>query len=239
MAEKVEKIITTPEWPAKINIGCGYDKRLGHLNVDMDPHCSPDILITNNNFSQLPREHFETLVANDVLEHIPRSQTMNALLEWADLVQVGGMMELKTSNVIAIAEMMKASNAYALHDGYTVFFYGNQMHPGDFHYTGFTHVTLPVLLTAAGFEVLDIREHDTWLLVASARKKLSWTALLKNDLGDQEFVYTAYQQALQREPEPPFFEGEMELARTDRRGLLKKLFGCQERQLRVARALGF
>ena len=70
----------------KLNYGCGFDKRLGYLNVDMDPACQPDLLIKSNDFSQLPKYHFEELLAKDVLEHIPRTQTLNALLEFSSLL---------------------------------------------------------------------------------------------------------------------------------------------------------
>lgn len=223
----------------KINVGCGYDKRPGHLNVDMDPACRPDILISDNNFSELPRRHFDTLVAHDVLEHIPRSESLNALLEWSDLMTVGGTLELQTSNVIAVAEMMKSTKSYQYHAAYTVFMFGNQMHPGDFHYTGFTHVSLAVLLEAAGFEVVEMSEHDTWLLKVEARKALDWSALLAVDTDNRDFVQIAYAQALDREPEEAFLPGELALASNDRRALLKKLFGSEERCLRVAHRMGY
>lgn len=48
-----------PALPAKLNIGCGYDKRDGYLNIDSDPACCPDILIIDNDLSGLPKGHFE------------------------------------------------------------------------------------------------------------------------------------------------------------------------------------
>jgi hypothetical protein len=224
----------------KINIGCGYDKRAGFLNVDMDPNCEPDLLITDNNFSVLPRKHFETLVSMDVLEHIPRAETGNALLEWADLLALGGIVELETSNVIAIAEMMKSIRSFERHSVYTIFMYGNQVHPGDFHYTGFTEITLRVHLAAAGFETLELIERDTWLFAVKARKILDWTELLgRLGLSDQEFVREAYLQALHREPESLYVPGDIQSASTDRRAFLKHLYGSEERRLRTAQQLGF
>lgn len=239
MSLGAQTITAYPDWPTKINVGCGYDKRPGHLNVDMDPACEPDLLIAHNDFTVLPREHFETLVSYDVLEHIPRSETMNALLEWADLIRPGGMLELQTSNVVAIAEMMKATRSYERHSVYTIFMYGNQLHPGDFHLTGFTDITLSVFLAAAGFEVLEMYEDEIWLYTCTARKIAGWADLLKADLSDHDFVQAAYRQALQRDPEDAFLEIELEAARTDRRGLLKKLFASDERCLRTAGSLGY
>jgi hypothetical protein len=47
----------------KLNYGCGYDKREGYLNVDMDPHCAPDFLVQNMDFSQIPKHRFDEVTA--------------------------------------------------------------------------------------------------------------------------------------------------------------------------------
>jgi predicted SAM-dependent methyltransferase len=224
----------------KINVGCGYDKREGYLNVDMDPACAPDLLIADNNFTNLPRKHYEVLLAHDVLEHIPRAESLNALLEWADLIAPAGTLQLQTSNIVAIGEMMKAVRTYERHHVYTTFCYGNQMHPGDYHFTGFTDITLRVLLVSAGFEVRSFEETDTWLYAVEGRKVVDWTGLLdRSDLSDHDFVREAYVAALDREPEALFIPGDVQQASEDRRGLLKKLYGSEERRLRVAQKLGF
>lgn len=226
----------------KINIGCGYDKRPGFLNVDMDSACAPDVLITDNSFSELPRKHFDMLISYDVLEHIHRSETTNALLEWADLMQLGGAIDLETSNVVAIAEMMKVDRTYERHATYTTFMFGNQVHAGDYHHTGFTDITLRVEMMAAGFEVDELVEREIWLYRLKGRKVLDWTALLDagDELSDREFVTRAYMDALDRAPEDPFFALEIAFLEqtNDRRALLKKLFASQERRLRVAQKLG-
>ncbi|MCW2361389.1 MULTISPECIES: methyltransferase [Sphingobium] len=226
----------------KINVGCGYDKRLGHLNVDMDPACDPDFLVVDNGFSGLPRKHFDTLVSYDVLEHIQRAETTNALLEWADLLSAGGVLDLETSNVVAIAEMIKSVRVYERHSTYTTFMYGNQAHPGDFHHTGFTDITLRVHVTAAGFEIEEFSQRDTWLYCLKARKVLDWTALLDQaDLSNEEFVFRAYADALDRTPEEPFLSANIAMLdhTADRRGFLKMLWGSEERRLRIAQRLGF
>jgi hypothetical protein len=46
----------------RINIGCGYDHRPGYLNVDMDAACKPDMLITDKEFSTLPRHEAKDLL---------------------------------------------------------------------------------------------------------------------------------------------------------------------------------
>ncbi|MBF5090890.1 methyltransferase [Novosphingobium sp. NBM11] len=186
--------------PKKINIGCGFDKRPGFLNVDMDPNCKPDLLITDNNFSQLPRKFFNHLIAYDVLEHIHRSETVNALLEWSDLMTIGAHIEVETSNVLAIVDLMREDQSFLNHWKCSIFMYGNQAHDGDYHHTGFTEVTLRTYLAAAGFQVDELIHHLDWIILVHGRKVEDWSALAdqSSDISDHDFVVAAYEQALAR-----------------------------------------
>jgi hypothetical protein len=85
--------------PTRLNFGCGYDKRADYLNVDSDPACAPDVLLVDNDLSVLAGEPFEEVLALDVLEHIPRTQTPSVLLEWADLLGDGGRLRVKWETV--------------------------------------------------------------------------------------------------------------------------------------------
>lgn len=231
-------LITHVKSPKKINIGCGYDKRPGFLNVDMDPACQPDVLVTGADLSQFERRAFDEMVAHDVLEHIPRAQTASALLEWADILQTEGTLSIRTSDVRAIVTLMNGQQTYAAHAVHTIFMYGNQVHPGDWHHTGFTDLTLRVHLLSAGFEVLDMNTEDGWILVANAKKVADWTALDRDkNLNSKQFVEAACREALLREPEETFtdlWESWLESGAHNRRSLLKVLYTSDERRLRVA-----
>lgn len=230
--------------PKKINIGCGFDKRPGFLNVDMDPNCKPDLLIADNNFSQLPRKFFNHLIAYDVLEHIHRSETVNALLEWSDLMTIGAHIEVETSNVLAIVDLMREDQSFLNHWKCSIFMYGNQAHDGDYHHTGFTEVTLRTYLAAAGFQVDELIHHLDWIILVHGRKVEDWSALAdqSSDISDHDFVVAAYEQALGRAPQEPFLSLEvswLDQGAMNRRDILKKLYRSQERALRVAAQLGY
>jgi predicted SAM-dependent methyltransferase len=227
--------------PQRINVGCGYDHRPGFLNVDMDPACKPDLLLKDNDFSVLPRRHFSELVAMDVLEHIPRALTMPALLEWADLMQVGGRMTLETSSILGVARMLMARPSFQDQHTCTIYLYGNQAHAGDFHHTGFTETTLRTYVLSAGFEIHTFVERDNWIFLLEATRVLDWTALLGSATPDAEFVEAAYQASLFRSPQEPFTSAHLrELAEgRPRRDLLKQLFGSLERNYRIAQRNGW
>lgn len=227
--------------PRLINVGCGFDKRPGYLNVDMDPNCSPDILVTDIEFSNLPKRSFEGLISYDVLEHIRRADTPGALLEWADLLHLNGTMELETSNVMAIVDLMREHQSYQMHAAYTVFMFGNQVHEGDYHHTGFTDRTLKVQILAAGFEIDQFEERDRWLYWLKARKTYDWAALLDEELSDADFVVEGWRAALERDPEPEFAAGLKTWLATgekSRRFILKHLHDSEERRILMAKRYG-
>jgi predicted SAM-dependent methyltransferase len=224
----------------KINIGCGYDRRAGYLNVDMDPACNPDMLLTDNDFSNVPKRHFGHLAAIDVLEHVPRANTMHALLEWANILKAGGTMTLDTSSILGVAKLLQDRPSFADQHNLTTCLFGNQTHPGDFHYTGFTEATLRTYVMSAGFAVDSMELHDDWLFLMQAHKTLDWTDLLDMSLSDESFLLAAYERALFRRPEEPFTSSHYRdlAAGQPRRALLKQLFASAERNYRVAQRQG-
>jgi hypothetical protein len=228
--------------PSKLNIGCGYDKRVGYLNVDMDPACNPDLLITDNDFSSLPRQHFDEVFAHDVLEHIRRAETGAALVEWADLLQVGGSLVVQTSSILGVAQLLEKHQNYVDQANFTIYLFGNQAHPGDFHYTGFTEATLKIHLIAAGLEIEEFEVRDAWLFHVKARKEHDWTRVLAGtgDVSNAEFVKLAYREALFREPEEIYLNllvSQIETGRS-RRDVLRQLYSSEERRMRISQQRG-
>jgi hypothetical protein len=223
--------------PTKINVGCGQDKRPGYLNIDVDPAALADILIVNNDDSMIPRNYFEEVLAHDVLEHIPRANTLAALLDWADYLVDGGKLVLQTSSILGVAAKLQQSTRYEQQHGWTVCLFGNQVHSGDYHLTGFTELTLKVHLLAAGFRIDHFGLQQDWLLTAEATKIDNWSASVDPAVGsDTEFIRAAYQRALFRNVEG----SELELATnalklgTPRTAALKAIYASPERLFCIA-----
>lgn len=186
----------------KLNIGCGYDKRPEYLNVDIDPKCSPDLLLNaDGSLDVLPKSHFFEILASDVLEHVPRSESLRNLLIWNELLVQGGCLNIKTTDIISLASRMVSDMSYAAHHGWTICLFGNQAHPGDFHLTGFSEITLEVLLSAAGFEVVTKGQIDEWMFDWTAKKVDSWSDFVKEhkQLSDFEFLCNTYKRVFLRE----------------------------------------
>jgi hypothetical protein len=225
----------------KINYGCGFDKRPGYLNVDMDPGCEPDYLIPVGDFSGLPRRHFSEVYAKDVLEHIPRVKTLDALLDFSSLLRPGGSLVVQTTNILQVAKMLRDRPSFADQHGWTQCLFGTQAHPGDFHFTGFTDTSLTVHLEAAGFRVLSRSLVDDWMMLYTCTKYWEWDDLEHQSSNDADFVRAAYNAILNREPDEGgrcYFLQTLAAGET-RRSALKTIASAPERLYVTARRLGF
>lgn len=225
----------------KLNYGCGFDKRAGYLNVDSDPLCEPDTLIKDGDLSELPKLHFSELLAKDVLEHIPRAKTLDVLLDFSSLLKEKALLVVQTSSVLHIAEKLKENSSFASQYGWTICLFGNQVHAGDYHYTGFTDTTLTVYLAAAGFEIVQKELVEDWCLRYECRKKFAWdNLLLDGNLDNAEFLNKAYQNSFNRDIDETgiiHFGGMLQKG-VDRREVLKQIFTAPEHLYVTASILG-
>lgn len=228
----------------KLNFGCGYDKREGYLNVDVDPVCKPDLLIKNNDFSKIPLNHYEEILANDVLEHIPRTQTLKTLLEWSRYLKPKGRLQLQSTSVLGVAKQLEKKNAkFADQHGWLTCLFGNQAHEGDFHHNGFTETTLRTYLLAAGYKIDSFELRDKWLFHVNAHLAYDWTATLKKYArdSDEKFTQAIFKEAFGRKPDAMGEQYILEALRSKslgRLGALEHLLRSPERLYYTAKQNG-
>jgi SAM-dependent methyltransferase len=187
----------------KTNLGCGFDKREGFLNVDMNAFHHPDLVCDITALYPLPSGHFEHVVAKDVLEHIPRFRTRNALREWNRILKLGGLLELQVPNVIGLLHELELaeSQSVSCQEQWLTCLFGTQSYSGDFHFTGFTELTLRAVLASCGFDVVALESRDNWLFVVSARKRRESGIDPIYKLDDESFVDSLYRRLLRRAPD--------------------------------------
>ena len=225
---------------SKINFGCGYDKLDGYLNVDVDPACKPDVLLPIGDLSSLPKHHFREVYAKDVLEHIPRSKSLEALLEFSSLLRDDGMLFVQTTSITQVAKKLEENPSFADQYGWTICLFGNQVHPGDFHYTGFTDTSLTVHLAAAGFEVTSKSMVEDWCMRFECRKRDAWDDLLDSIIDNPQFIALAYERFFYRTVDDiglVHFGRRLD-AGVDRRTVLKEIVSPPERLFVTARRIG-
>jgi SAM-dependent methyltransferase len=160
------------ELPRRANLGCGWDKRAGYLNVDSDERTQPDLLASVLDLERLPSAHFDEILALDVLEHLPRTETDRALAEWTRLLRPGGTIRIRVPSYLHLAERLLVGpyDSDEHHRSTMHLAYGTQAHGGDFHHTCFTPLTLREHLHRAGLGVCHAEILDGWMFDVVAVK---------------------------------------------------------------------
>jgi hypothetical protein len=180
-------------FPVRLNLGCGYDRREGFLNVDLQHRHNPDMVADVTALPQLPSDHFELIVAQDVLEHLERQKVPLAVAEWSRLLAAEGMLEIRVPSLLDLLVMLgsPASRSAARAEEVIHLLYGTQAYSGDYHLSGFTAETLDALMSKTGLLICEASLLHGWLFELRARR----TDVLASD---KEFVHHAYFQILGR-----------------------------------------
>ncbi len=156
--------------PTKLNLGCGFDKREGYLNVDFQDFHDPDLVADVRDLGVLPDGHFDEVMAIDVLEHMERTETAKALAEWHRVLAEGGTLRLQVPDVLAVGQLLQERDSHEDHELFIHHLYGTQAYTGDFHLAGFTDRLMIELLLDAGFDHIRTHCEHQWLLVVEARR---------------------------------------------------------------------
>jgi predicted SAM-dependent methyltransferase len=86
----------------KLNLGCGFDKREGWLNVDNFPECAPDRLLDIEKTPwDLPTNGFDEILMKHVLEHVGAQFDGFAAVmrELYRVLAPGGLLEIHVPHV--------------------------------------------------------------------------------------------------------------------------------------------
>lgn len=134
----------------RLNVGCGEILKEGYVNVDL--------FVQNPGIVQAPADSLpysdssvDEVFSSHLLEHITHGQTIKVLSEWFRVLRPGGTLQLVVPdlewclrNWLSLPESERWG--FPL---YTIF--GLQIHPGEYHHTGFTVPRLIYLLQSVGF----------------------------------------------------------------------------------------
>jgi predicted SAM-dependent methyltransferase len=173
-------------YPRRINLGCGFDRRPGYLNIDFQQFHEPDLVADVRNLAMLPSAGYDEIVAQDVLEHLPRADALRTLKEWARLLRPGGVLLLRLPDLVGLLGLFVGRPGREDQEELVQCLFGTQAYDGDFHQNGFTEVLLRHYLHEAGFAAVHFEHMDEWLFEVTATR--GEPAPL--DLGDLPFMRT-------------------------------------------------
>jgi len=158
--------------PKQLNLGCGHDQSPEFLNVDLNASHEPDLLCDVTDLGVLPDNYYRYILANDILEHIPRNKCLYTLKEWNRVLRGGGILEVQVPNIVGLLKLFTAPDrqTFEAQEELSRCLYGSQNYNGDYHYNGFTDITIENLLTESGFQIQEKSIRDEWLFIIKAQK---------------------------------------------------------------------
>ena len=149
--------------PPRLNLGCGYDKREGYLNVDLNDFHAPDLVGDVRSLPALPGGRYTEIIAQDVLEHLARADGSVALVEWRRLAAPGARLHLRVPDLPSLLRWLREQDDPDHHRRVIHHMFGTQAYDGDFHLSGYTELLLCDELFRAGFGDVQMGLRDGWL----------------------------------------------------------------------------
>lgn len=136
----------------KLNIGCGYKKISGYINLDVDPGVAPDLVCSIENLC-FSEESCDVIYACHVLEHVHRENVDATLLSLYNTLKSSGILRLAVPDFDSIVEhYLKNKNLTTL----IGLLYGRQETKFNFHYSCWNFECLSKKLIDVGFQSVKV-----------------------------------------------------------------------------------
>ena len=142
----------------KINLGCGTDLRPGWINVDIRGDVGADVVWDITSGLPFANNRAETVVAQDVLEHLTTQQQQRVLAEIWRVLRRGGKLSVRLPNIGAIISRFAADA-----ETRNLFLYGDTSQSGAWgaHKSGHTLKSFATLARMVGLRLVRADEVDS------------------------------------------------------------------------------
>jgi predicted SAM-dependent methyltransferase len=147
----------------RLHLGCGDRYIPGWVHVDARPLPHIDVVARLNHLPMFADGSADLVYASHVLEHFPRHETLDVLVEWRRVLSPGGILRLAVPDFEKLIEVYERANRNL--DAVLGPLVGRQDHPLNFHYMMFDQRKLTELLLEAGFR--EVRPWD-WRTIEHA-----------------------------------------------------------------------
>jgi len=147
-------------FPLKLNLGAGIDiRRPDFLNVDIQCFPGIDLISDARDLFVIEDSSMEFIVAQHILEYIPREDMLLSVFEWKRLLKDNGILEIRCTDLSQLTKALYLNNIsteMGMHDEMVVaLVYGQQINKYDIRYNGFTSSFLQGVLRACGFRIIN------------------------------------------------------------------------------------
>jgi len=103
--------------PKRLNLGCGFNKKVGYINVDKSPEVKPDVVWDLRKFPYPKELHGATLIeARHLFEHFTPDEVIAVIRECYKILKKGGV--IKITVPLASPETFDAAFADPTHKSY-------------------------------------------------------------------------------------------------------------------------
>lgn len=115
-----------------------------------------------------PNEHFEAILASDIIEHFPKTETKALIEEWTRVLKPNGLIMFRTPSLRwVVSHYSQTGDAEFI--SYHIF--GGQDYSGNFHYVIFDKEWLERICNEFGLVVVDYKEnHSNFEMIVSKVK---------------------------------------------------------------------
>ncbi len=152
-----------------LNLGCGDDIRPDFVNIDVSDYPGTDVVGDVRDLNMIQDESVDFIVAQHLLEYIPRHNMISTLLLWKSKLKHEGVLEIRVGDIAAMAKSLVLND---IQDGRGVsnemiisLLYGRQKDEYDIRFNGFSKPYLEGVLTACEFEIINVVSEEFDMIV--------------------------------------------------------------------------
>jgi predicted SAM-dependent methyltransferase len=173
LKENKNNVLALCEEKKKLNLGSGTDIREEYVNIDIQSFPGIDIIADATNLSFIPDESIDYIVAQHLLEYVPRPLTIKTLNEWWRLLSFRSVLEIRVTDVGLLVKglyLNQVSKEMGVHDEMVMsMLYGKQLDMYDIRYNGFTSEFLQGVLTGVGYRIIGVAHEDYDVIISAQR----------------------------------------------------------------------
>ena len=145
-----------------LNVGAGERTFINYPTkeyrcINFDERSLKDIDVVGDvkDLREFKDEEFDYILASDIIEHFPISETNKILQEWKRVLKKDGIIEFRLPDLKAICKAYIDGKNDAKMTSWLL--YGGQNYSGNFHYVGFDKNWLSKILKQNGLEPFDAK----------------------------------------------------------------------------------